>query len=246
MQRNPVIELKEIHKVYPHPIHPVSALQNVSFQIEKGSFSLLMGPSGCGKSTLLNLIAGLDQPTSGEIMIAGRSTRHFKDAEWSELRRREIALIFQFFNLLPMLSAHENVVLPLLLRNEPPKIAREKAREALRAVGLSHRLDHLPSALSGGEMQRVAIARADVISPKILLADEPTGNLDSKIGEEILRLLASRSKESGATLLLATHSAQALPFADQIIYLKDGRVERIEKREARPAVEGKRETSEPK
>jgi putative ABC transport system ATP-binding protein len=224
-----VIELKEIHKIYPHPIHPVTALRGVTLNIEKGSFSLLMGPSGCGKSTLLNLIGGLDQPTSGEIIIAGRPTSGFGDADWTRLRRTQIGMIFQFFNLLPMLTAFENVALPLLLRGDPQHAAKEKAEATLSAVGLAHRITHLPSALSGGEMQRVAIARADAMSPQILLADEPTGNLDSKIGEEILALLASRSKSSGVTLLLATHSAQAIPFADQIIHLKDGEVEGIER-----------------
>lgn len=225
-----MIQLSKIGKIYPHPAHPVTALSEIDLTIQKGSFSLLMGPSGCGKSTLLNLIGGLDQPTSGEITLSGRSTRDFNDADWTALRRREIGMIFQFFNLLPMLTAFENVALPLLLRGDPQKSAKEKAGAALDAVGLAHRMTHLPSALSGGEMQRVAIARADAMSPRILLADEPTGNLDSRIGEEILALLASRSKSAGVTLLLATHSAQAIPFADQIVHLKDGRVERIEKR----------------
>jgi putative ABC transport system ATP-binding protein len=226
-----LIQLNEVGKIYPHPVHPVTALSGISLTIEKGSFSLLMGPSGCGKSTLLNLIGGLDLPTAGEIVIAGRPTGRFKDADWTAMRRREIGMVFQFFNLLPMLTAFENVALPLLLRGDSHRTAKEKAEAALRAVGLAHRMTHLPSALSGGEMQRVAIARADAMSPQILLADEPTGNLDSKIGEEILALLAARSNASGMTLLLATHSAQAIPFADQIIHLKDGRVEQVEKRE---------------
>ncbi|HZR47251.1 MAG TPA: ABC transporter ATP-binding protein [Candidatus Manganitrophaceae bacterium] len=233
-----MIELNEIAKVYPHPVHPVTALSKINLTVRKGSFSLLMGPSGCGKSTLLNLIGGLDQPTSGELTIAGRSTRRFSDADWTALRRWEIGMIFQFFNLLPMLTAFENVALPLLLRGDPQREAKEKAAAALTEVGLSRRFDHLPSALSGGEMQRVAIARADAMSPQILLADEPTGNLDSRIGEEILTLLASRSKSAGVTLLLATHSAQAIPFADQIIHLKDGRVERIEERKSEPGAGG--------
>jgi len=187
-----------------------------------------MGPSGCGKSTLLNLIGGLDTPTSGEMMIEGKSTKDFKDSDWTALRRFKIGMIFQFFNLLPMLSAFENVSLPLLLRGDNKKEAKEKALQALFSVGLKHRIEHLPSALSGGEMQRVAIARADAISPRILLADEPTGNLDSKTGEDILRLLASRSKQSGLTLLMATHSPAAISHADQIITMKDAKIHRIE------------------
>ncbi|MCG3116212.1 MAG: ABC transporter ATP-binding protein [Candidatus Manganitrophus sp. SA1] len=225
-----MIALKSVNKTYPHPVHPVAALKEITLKIEKGSFSLLMGPSGCGKSTLLNLIGGLDQPSSGDLMIAGRPTRGFTDADWTRLRRTEIGMIFQFFNLLPMLNALENVSLPLLLRGDRPEEAKRRATAALISVGLGNRLDHRPSALSGGEMQRVAIARADVVSPQILLADEPTGNLDSENGEEVLKLLSSRAR-AGVTLLLATHSPQAVPYADQIIHLKDGRVDRIDRSE---------------
>ncbi len=223
-----MIQVVNLEKTYPHPTKPVTALRGISLTIKKGSFSLLMGPSGCGKSTLLNLIGGLDHPTTGEIFIAGKPTRDFTDTEWTALRRSEIGMIFQFFNLLPMLNALENVSLPLLLRGDRSVEAREKARDALVGVGLESRLEHLPSALSGGEMQRVAIARADAICPKILLADEPTGNLDSKTGEDILRLLASRSQQSGVTILLATHSKQAISYGDQVIHLKDSQIDRIE------------------
>ncbi|VAX31366.1 ABC-type antimicrobial peptide transport system, ATPase component [hydrothermal vent metagenome] len=223
-----MIHLKKVSKIYPHATQPVTALNAVSLKIPKGSFTLLMGPSGCGKSTLLNLIGGLDFPTSGEIFFDGQSTEHFEDRDWTVLRRSEIGMIFQFFNLLPMLSAQENIALPLLLRGDATAETQQKAREALARVGLRHRMDHLPAALSGGEMQRVAIARADAISPKLLLADEPTGNLDSKTGQEILKLLASRTQNSGLTLLMATHSIAAASFADQIIHMKDGEIDRIE------------------
>ncbi len=223
-----MIRLNKVSKVYPHATHPVTALKTVSLEIPKGSFTLLMGPSGCGKSTLLNLIGGLDFPTSGEIFFDGQSTRCFEDKDWTTLRRSEIGMIFQFFNLLPMLSAQENVALPLLLRGGATHEVEQQAREALAQVGLSHRLDHLPAALSGGEMQRVAIARADGISPKLLLADEPTGNLDSKTGQDILKLLASHTQKSGLTLLMATHSMQAAAYADQIIHMKDSEVARVE------------------
>ncbi len=225
-----MIHLMDVTKVYPHAVQPVTALKGITLTLNKGSLSLLMGPSGCGKSTLLNLIGGLDQPTSGKISIAGRPTENFNDADWTELRRWHVAMIFQFFNLLPMLTAIENVALPLLLRGDPQRSARQKAKEALIAVGLSDRMEHLPSALSGGEMQRVAIARADATTPQILLADEPTGNLDSTTGDEILRLLASRARQSGATLLLATHSDLAISLSDQIIHLKDGKITQIEER----------------
>lgn len=230
-----MIQVVKLEKTYPHPTEPVTALKGISLTLKKGSFSLLMGPSGCGKSTLLNLIGGLDQPTAGEIIIAGKPTRDFNDTQWTALRRTEIGLIFQFFNLLPMLNALENVALPLLLRGEKPSEAREKARAALDGVGLEPRIDHLPSALSGGEMQRVAIARADAISPKILLADEPTGNLDSKTGEDILRLLASRSQQKGTTILLATHSKQAMSYGDHVIHLKDSQIDRVEALQRAPA-----------
>jgi len=224
-----VIRLQKISKTYPHPNHPVTALKEISLSLERGSFTLLMGPSGCGKSTLLNLIGGLDTPTSGTLSIAGKCTSGFSDRDWTALRRSEIGMVFQFFNLLPMLSALENVALPLLLRGEPKKVAQEKARHALSEVGLAHRLPHLPAALSGGEMQRVAIARADAISPRILLADEPTGNLDSKTGEDILELLAARARLSGLTLLMATHSPAARAHADEIIIMKDAQIEDIER-----------------
>jgi len=223
-----MIEFKKVSKIYPHATHPVTALNAVSLSISKGAFTLLMGPSGCGKSTLLNLMGGLDMPSAGEILFDGRSTSDFEDRDWTALRRADVGMIFQFFNLLPMLTAQENVALPLLLRGDPTNETQNKALEALNQVGLGHRLDHLPGALSGGEMQRVAIARADAISPKLLLADEPTGNLDSKTGSEILALLASRTKKSGLTLLMATHSAEAAAFADQIIYMKDSEIDRIE------------------
>ncbi len=236
-----MIRLNQLTKVYPHPVRPVTALKSVTLTLTPGSFSLLMGPSGCGKSTLLNLIGGLDRPTSGTLEIDGQSTEHLSDAAWTTLRRNKIGMIFQFFNLLPMLTALENVALPLLLRGDPRKIALAKASAALAAVGMAdgassgdrlpnkNRADHLPAALSGGEMQRVAIARANVISPAILLADEPTGNLDSQLGEEITRLLAARVRHAGVTLLLATHHLQTVPYADQILWMKDGEITQIEK-----------------
>ncbi len=225
-----MIVFNKVSKIYPHPTHPVTALKEISLTIKKGSFTVLMGPSGCGKSTLLNLMGGLDTPTSGEILFDGQSTTGFSDADWTALRRADVGMIFQFFNLLPMLTAQENVALPLLLRGEPAAETQLKARAVLETVGLGHRLDHLPSKLSGGEMQRVAIARADAISPKLLLADEPTGNLDSKTGKEILDLLTTRTKERGLTLLMATHSQEAMTYADQIITMKDSEINQIETR----------------
>jgi putative ABC transport system ATP-binding protein len=225
---NRFIVLKEIRKVYVRGGQQVVALEKIDLEIKKGSSIAVTGPSGCGKSTLVNLLGGLDRPTSGEIWINDQAAHRFADREWTEKRRRQIGIIFQFFNLLPLLSALENVTLPLLLRGDSADEARARAEEALRSVGLAGRLTHLPHALSGGEMQRVAIARAWAISPEILLADEPTGNLDSKIGEEILTLLARGVSERGMTVVLVTHDLSAARRADTVVHLRDGQVETIE------------------
>lgn len=183
-----------------------------------------MGPSGCGKSTLLNLIGGLDIPTSGEIFINGRSIGKLSDRQLSLLRREKIGIIFQFFNLLPTLTVRENVELPLLLMGINSTQAHQKADTLLEQVGLFQRATHWIHELSGGELQRVAIARALIHHPEIILADEPTGNLDSKTGSEILKLLKTFSEKSGYTLLLATHSQEAARYADRVVALKDGMV----------------------
>ena len=192
-------------------------------EVPQGQFLALMGPSGSGKSTLLNLISGLDRPTEGEIVIEGRSTRGFSESDWTLLRRERLGIVFQFFNLLPGLTAQENVELPLLLSGDPQ--AQEQAEASLRRVGLAHRAGHRPAELSGGEQQRVALARALVHHPALLLADEPTGNLDSKIGQEIVRLMKSLAQDNGQTVILATHSREAASEADRILIMRDGSVE---------------------
>ena len=201
------------------------ALRDVTLHVPKGEFCALMGPSGCGKTTLLNLVAGLDVPTSGEVVLAGRSTEHFTDSDWTRLRRDCIGMVFQDFHLIPGLTALENVALPLLLRGEAGDVARTRAAESLDVVGMGHRTQHRPDELSGGEKQRVAIARALVHRPRVILADEPTGNLDSKNGEEIVALLRSLPQQFGQTVMLATHSSAAARHADRVHRMRDGQLE---------------------
>ena len=189
----------------------------------KGEFLAVMGPSGSGKSTLLNLIGGLDRPTEGDVILDGRSTRGFTESDWTRLRRERIGIVFQFFNLLPGLTARENVALPLLLRGDPDP--ENRVEECLAAVGLAHRGEHRPSELSGGEQQRVAVARALVHQPALLLADEPTGNLDSKVGREIVQLIKTLARQGGQTVVLATHSRSAAEEADRILLMRDGSVD---------------------
>ncbi len=219
-----MIRLQDVAKIYNRGSQQVVALQHVTLEMGKGEFVVLMGPSGCGKSTLLNLVGGLDVPTSGEIFIDGLPLGKLTDRQLSLLRREKIGIVFQFFNLLPTLNVQENTELPLLLQGVSPKEASRKAEVLLSRVGLSHRMTHAVHELSGGEMQRVAIARALIHNPEIILADEPTGNLDSKTGSDILKLLKSISEESEYTVLLATHSLEATRYADRVIHLRDGRV----------------------
>jgi len=219
-----VIRLVDVAKVYDGAGTKVAALASVSLVIAPGEFVALMGPSGCGKSTLLHLIAGVDLPTSGEVWVDGCALGQLSDRALSQFRRDRVGIVYQFYNLLPTMSAWENVALPALLAGLPAQAVRERAEEVLRHVGMLHRKDHWPHELSGGEMQRTAIGRALVNGPSVLLADEPTGNLDSKAGREVLELLAHLNSERGATILLATHSQEAAAFARRIIHLRDGSI----------------------
>ena len=216
-----MIELKNASKKYQQGAQEVYALRDVSLSIKKGEFLSVMGASGSGKSTLLNLIGGLDQPTSGEIFIDGRPLHGISDYELTLIRRRRVGFIFQFFNLLPILTAVENVSLPLLLEGTPYPEVRPKAVKLLEQVGLGARTEHRPEQLSGGEMQRVAISRALISDPAVLLADEPTGNLDSQTSEEIFMLLKNLN-DRGQTIVLVTHDARAAAYGSRIITLKDG------------------------
>jgi putative ABC transport system ATP-binding protein len=209
----------------------VVALASVSLTIEPGSFVAIVGPSGSGKSTLLNLMGALDRPSSGRIRIAGTDLGGLDDDGLTALRRDTIGFVFQFFNLVPTLSALENAMMPALLAGERPRDVEARAKEALAKVGLGHRVRHRPDELSGGEMQRVAIARALVGDPPLLLADEPTGNLDSRTGEEILALLTGTTS-ARRTVVLVTHDPRVAERADRVLTIRDGRVDRDERRKS--------------
>jgi putative ABC transport system ATP-binding protein len=219
-----MIRLERVTKTYAQGAVEVAALRDVSVTIERGRFVSIMGPSGSGKSTLLNLVGALDQPTSGEVWIDGKAVKQMTDDERTRLRRDRIGFVFQFFNLLPTMSAIENVSLPALLAGRSRSEVFPTAKALLERFGLGHRLEHRPVQLSGGEMQRVAVARALVMNPPVVLADEPTGNLDSKSGEEILQLLREASRELGRTIVMVTHDPRAAAHGDSIIELKDGAV----------------------
>ena len=220
-----MIRCRDLCKFYQQGENQITALAGVSLDIPRGSFAAVMGPSGSGKSTLLHLIGGLDRPTSGELLVDGRLIGQMADDQVTLFRRSKIGFVFQFFNLLATLTARENIALPFVLDGRAKSEADERAAVLLAKVGLDNRKDHLPAELSGGEIQRVAIARALSFSPPILLADEPTGNLDSKNGTAILDLLRRINQEDGCTVVIVTHSEEAASYADRRIFLRDGRVE---------------------
>jgi putative ABC transport system ATP-binding protein len=220
-----VIALRDVHKVFRQGDTEVPALAGVSLEVAAGEFVSIMGPSGSGKSTLLHLMGGLDAPSSGEVLIDGTSLARLSDDEVTLLRRRRIGFVFQFFNLLPTYSAEENVALPLLLDRLRPRDVRPRVEAALEQVGLAHRRRHRPDELSGGEMQRVAIARALVIDPLVILADEPTGNLDTRTGGQVLELLRAANERRRCTVVLVTHDARAAAFGRRVVTLRDGVVE---------------------
>jgi len=218
----PRLELRGVSKVYRNGAQPVEVLHDVSLTAEAGSITALVGRSGCGKTTLLNLAGAMDFPTSGEVLIEGRSTASLSESQLTALRRRRVGFVFQFFQLLPTLTVLENVELPLLLARAPRSGAT--ALDRLRWVGLEDKAASLPYQLSGGQMQRVAVARALVHSPDLLIADEPTGNLDTASGDQVLALLRESASRFGAAVLLATHSAEAAAIAGVRVRLKDGRI----------------------
>jgi putative ABC transport system ATP-binding protein len=220
-----MLETQEVAKVYPQGRRVVTALRGVSVEVERGEFLSLMGPSGCGKSTLLHLLGALDTPTSGRVLFDGQDLQRKSDRERSLLRRSRLGFVFQFFHLLPTLTVLENVALPLTLAGQKANRAEHRARVLLEEVGLCHRTVHFPEELSGGEMQRVAIARALAPEPDVVLCDEPTGNLDSAAGREILTLLQSLPREGRRAVVMVTHDRQAASYGDRIIHLRDGRVE---------------------
>jgi putative ABC transport system ATP-binding protein len=225
-ERPAVVSARDIVRRYGEGDTAVEALGGVSLDVAAGGLTAVMGPSGSGKSTLMHILAGLDRPTEGTVEIAGENITRMGDNELTKLRRRHIGFVFQFFNLLPMLSAEENVVLPLSIAGEKP----DKAwlEQLLGDVGLQERRKHRPSELSGGQQQRVAVARALVTRPTVLFADEPTGNLDSTTGLEILRLLRESVDERGQTIVMVTHDSRAARFADRVLHLADGVIVREE------------------
>jgi putative ABC transport system ATP-binding protein len=219
-----VVAARDITRRYGEGDTAVDALGGVSLEVEQGKLTAVMGPSGSGKSTLMHILAALDRPTSGEIWIAGTKLGELNDTEITKLRRKHIGFVFQFFNLLPMLTAEENIVLPLTIAGEKPE--REWREELLKRVGLDDRRSHRPAELSGGQQQRVAIARALISRPTVVFADEPTGNLDSKTGGEILELLRSSVEALNQTAVMVTHDPYAAAIADRILFLGDGLIVR--------------------
>ena len=219
----PILQTEKLTKRFGSGGTAVTALDGVSLSIEAGEFVAVMGPSGCGKSTLLHLLGGLDRPTSGRVLLEGVDISNLEDTALSLLRRRRIGFVFQFFNLISVLSAQENVALPLMLDGRQ-KDAGLRARQWLERVGLADRAESRPDQLSGGEQQRVAIARALVTDPGIVLADEPTGNLDSRAADDLLQILRRSADEWGRTVVMVTHDARMAAYADRIVFMRDGTV----------------------
>jgi putative ABC transport system ATP-binding protein len=221
-ERRPVVAAEAVTRVYGAGDSAVHALRGVSADIGRGRLTAVMGASGSGKSTLMHIFAGLDTPTSGSVSIDGIEITRLGDNQLTKLRRRHVGFVFQFFNLLPMLTAEENVLLPLAIAGRKPE--RAWVEEVVAAVGISDRLGHRPSQLSGGQQQRVAVARALVTRPTVVFADEPTGNLDSRASAEILELLRRTVDDYGQTTVMVTHDAQAATIADEILFLADGQI----------------------
>ena len=220
-----IIKLENVHKNYVMGDATIHAVEDASIGIEKGEFVAVIGPSGSGTSTLMHLLGALDLASSGSIFLGGHDIEKLSESELAVIRGRKIGFVFQSFNLIPTLTALENVMLPMMFQNVPLKDRKERAENLLKEVGLGHRLSHLPSQLSGGERQRVAIARALANDPEIILADEPTGNLDTKTGQEIVSLLEELNKK-GKTVIMVTHEPDIAAHAKRAIRIKDGRIEK--------------------
>ncbi len=224
-----LLKVEDVKKAYAMGSMVVPALRGVTFEVEGGELIAVFGPSGSGKSTLLHVVGGLDHPDEGAVLVDGVDLYRLSSNDIADTRLKKIGFVFQFFNLLPRLSALKNVELPLDLANVSPRKAEEKAAEMLTLVGLKERMSHKPAELSGGEQQRVALARALINNPKVILADEPTGNLDTKTGREIVDLMKRLNQERGMTFVIVTHDPQVAQAANRIIHLEDGRIAGIEK-----------------
>jgi ABC-type lipoprotein export system ATPase subunit len=221
-----MIRCLDVRKTYRQGDNEVTVLSGITVDIPQGQFSTIMGPSGSGKSTLLHLMGGLDRPSAGDVLVGERIISQMADDQVTLFRRTQIGFVFQFFNLLPTLTALENITLPFVLDGLPRAKAAQRAQFLLDKVGLAHRRSHLPEAMSGGEIQRLAIARALAFEPPIILADEPTGNLDSKNGEIVLNLLRRINQEDRCTIVMVTHSPEAAKVGDRTICLRDGLIEK--------------------
>jgi putative ABC transport system ATP-binding protein len=226
--KNDALEVREVTKSYRLGKSTVQALRGVSLRVRQGERVAIMGPSGSGKSTLLHLLGGLDTPTQGDVLLEGRPVTAMNDTELTLFRRRRLGFVFQFFNLLPTLTAQENVALPLLLDGTSLKAVQAEVDSLLEVVGLSERKRHRPDELSGGEMQRVAIARAFVNNPAVVLADEPTGNLDTKTGKEVLALFDRMARGANKAIVLVTHDPKIASFAERVVRMEDGLIAQIE------------------
>ncbi|EYE89569.1 macrolide ABC transporter ATP-binding protein [Fervidicella metallireducens AeB] len=233
-----IIRVNNLRKVYRMGEEKVIALDNINLTIKKGELCSILGTSGSGKSTLLNMLAGLEKPSKGEIIIKGKHLEKMNENQVTKFRQRNIGFVFQSYNLLPNLNALENVTLPLIFAGIPRAKREKKAREILNAVGLGNRLFHKPSQMSGGQQQRVSIARALVSDPEILFADEPTGNLDTKTTLEIMELITNMVKENAQTLILVTHDVETASFVNKVIYVQDGKILKINEKFSE---EGKKE-----
>jgi len=222
-----IIRLEEVWKTYRMGEVAVNALRGVSCEIERGEFVAITGSSGSGKSTMMHLVGCLDLPTRGRVLLAGEDISRMSESRLAAVRGRKIGFVFQQFNLIPTMTAQENVMLPMDFQGMDPEKAKEHAARLLDQVGLADRANHLPTQLSGGQMQRVAIARSLAVDPDIILADEPTGNLDSKTGQFVMDLLKRIHREEGKTIIIVTHDLNLVTYGERIVYLKDGQVERV-------------------
>lgn len=227
--RKSIIKLNDVWKVYRMGEVEVPAVRGVSLDIRKGEFVAIAGASGSGKSTMMNLVGCLDLATKGDILLDGENIENMTESKLAQIRGQKIGFVFQQFNLIPTLSALENVMLPMEFQDSDSASAAKKARSLLEMVGLGDRVNHLPNQLSGGQMQRVAIARALSVDPEIILADEPTGNLDSKTGQFIMKFFGDIHKERGKTIIMVTHDTNLVKHAERVVYLKDGQIDRVKR-----------------